>query len=91
MGSGEGGTLTNAVLTHRQMFNSGQLKKRKSCVHLIWGGRAALEEGGQLSKSRDDAVDSTSRVLRLNWNHFAELIFSPFVKKVEQPLSDSQV
>ena len=34
-------------------------------------------------KSRDDAVDSTSRVLRLNWNHLAALIFLPFVKKVK--------
>ena len=46
MGSGEGGTLTNAVLTHRQMFNSGQLKKESHvCISSGVGGRLLRREG----------------------------------------------
>ena len=41
-----------AVLTHRQTFHSGQLKKKITCVSRSEGGRAAHEEGRVVSKKK---------------------------------------
>ena len=38
-------------LTHRQTLNSGQLKKKVTCISRSEGGRAAHEEGGKKWKN----------------------------------------
>ena len=62
-----------AVLTHRQTFHSGQLRKKVTCVSRSEGGRAAHEEGRVVANQLLISFLSLRRDLEQDNGHSSDL------------------